>query len=180
MLGAVARDAGVERVVAGVGSTRSGADAAALSHAEARSSVEAAVLLPSLGDIVDPDTLGVYAVLLRLPRDELTARLYPHALRRLMEQDTGELVDTLETYLDCSGDTTRTAAQLRVHRSTLYYRLGRIESLGAINLRDGQQRLELHLGVKLPTATCRHFRHREDECGAGRAREPVIPGMLVG
>ena len=66
-----------------------------------------------------------------------------------MEQDTGELVDTLETYLDCSGDTTRTAAQLRVHRSTLYYRLGRIESLGAIDLRDGQQRLELHLGVKL-------------------------------
>lgn len=145
----VTRTAG-GRVVAGTGTVSTGPDAARRSHEEARAAAEAAALLPSLGDVVGPDDLGAYALLLALPRDLAGPELYPAALRRLLDHDPhGMLVDTLETYLDCCGDATRTAAALRVHRSTLYYRLGRIEAVAGTDLHDGRNRLALHLGVTL-------------------------------
>lgn len=55
---------------------------------------------------------------------------------------------TLEAYLDLAGDATATAARLRIHRTTLYYRLARIEEFTGADLRDGLQRLALHLAVK--------------------------------
>jgi hypothetical protein len=138
------------RVVVGLGGVTSGPDAPRRSADEARGVAEAAALLPHLGDVVAPEDLGVYAVLLALPRRAVTPELYPPALRRLLAHDAHEaLVDTLETYLDCCGDATRTATALRIHRSTLYYRLGRIESLAGVDLHDGGQRLALHLGVTL-------------------------------
>ncbi len=138
------------RVVVGLGGGATGPDAARDAAEEARRVADAATLLPALGDVVEPDDLGVYAVLLALPRHAATADLYPVGLRRLLDQDAHDgLVETLETYLDCCGDATRTATALRIHRSTLYYRLGRIESVAGIDLHDGGHRLALHLGVKL-------------------------------
>ncbi|MDN5915375.1 MAG: helix-turn-helix domain-containing protein [Pseudonocardia sp.] len=138
------------RVVAGVGPSLSGTDAAVRSYAGARTAAHAAALLPFLGTVLDEDSLGVYGVLLALPRHTLDEQMCPGALRRLAERDpAGTLTETLEAYLDCGGDATRTAAELAVHRSTLYYRLGRIESVSGTTLRDGHLRLALHLGVKL-------------------------------
>ena len=138
------------RVVVGLGGVTAGPDAARRSADEAGRVAQAAALLPALGDVVAPEDLGAYAVLLALPRHAAGPDLYPVALRRLLDHDAHEvLADTLETYLDCCGDATRTAAALRIHRSTLYYRLGRIESLAGIDLHDGGHRLALHLGVKL-------------------------------
>ena len=139
-----------ERVVVGIGSVASGPDAAFRSHDEAHRAAEAAVALPDLGDVVEPDDLGVYAVLLAIPRHLVGRNLYPTGLRRLLDHEVHEdLVDTLEAYLDRAGDATRTAAELHIHRSTFYYRLGRIESIAGVDLRDGTQRLALHLGLKL-------------------------------
>lgn len=141
---------GIDRVVVGLGAAGTGSDAALRSHEEARLVADAASALPSLGDVLDHEDLGVYAVLLAVPREALTSALYPAPLRRLLEQDANDtLVDTLETYLDCCGDATRTATALRIHRSTLYYRLGRIELVTGVVLNDGTQRLALHVGVKL-------------------------------
>jgi hypothetical protein len=136
------------RVVVGLGAVAEGPDAAYRSAGDSRRVADAATLLPGLGDVVGPDDLGAYAVLLALPREAATADLYPAGLRRLLERDPG-LVGTLETYLDCSGDATRTAAALHVHRSTLYYRLGRIATLAEVDLHDGDTRLALHLGLRL-------------------------------
>lgn len=138
------------RVVVGLGSVTTGPEAARDAAEEARRSADAAILLPALGDVVEPDDLGAYAVLLALPRHAASADLYPAGLRRLLAHDPNDsLVETLETYLDCCGDATRTATALRIHRSTLYYRLGRIESVAGIDLHDGGHRLALHLGTKL-------------------------------
>lgn len=142
-------DAGARPVV-GIGTPAPGADAPRHSCLEASVAAEAATLLPHLGDVVAHQDLGAYAVLLALPRHAVSADQLPESLRRLLAHDSKDsLVDTLETYLDCCGDSTRTAAELRIHRSTLYYRLGRIESIGGIDVHDGSQRLALHLGVKL-------------------------------
>jgi PucR C-terminal helix-turn-helix domain/GGDEF-like domain len=40
-------------------------------------------------------------------------------------------------------------AELQVHRTTLYYRLGRIEQISGLSLRDGRDRLLAHLALRL-------------------------------
>src|SRR6185369_12878481 len=56
------------------------------------------------------------------------------------------LTETAEVFLDCAGSAARAAAALRIHRQTLYYRLGRIEALTGLDLADGEDRLLLHTG----------------------------------
>ncbi|WSQ13271.1 helix-turn-helix domain-containing protein [Streptomyces sp. NBC_01231] len=138
----------------GFGSVVAHADDAALSYEQARLAAKAAVLLPELGDIVHWAALGPYSMLLKLPPGELKPSSCPLPLLRLIEQDPGgSLLSTLESYLDCAGDAARTAETLHVHRSTLYYRLGRIEAICDVDLRDGTARLTLHMGTKLVRLT---------------------------
>jgi sugar diacid utilization regulator len=138
------------RVVVGIGGEETGADGAATSHADATLAARAATLLPELGTVVSAESLGVYRLLLKLPPEELAEARYPAELRRLIDADSNDnLVDTLAEYLACGGDVTSASAALHVHRSTLYYRLGRIEEIAGVDLRDGSQRLWLHLGLKM-------------------------------
>jgi hypothetical protein len=58
------------------------------------------------------------------------------------------LLETLEAYLDLAGDVRATAARLRLHRSSLYYRLERLATVLDVDLADGLVRLDLHLAVK--------------------------------
>jgi DNA-binding PucR family transcriptional regulator len=58
------------------------------------------------------------------------------------------LLETLETYLDLAGDVQKVAARLRLHRSSLYYRLDRLTQLVAADLSDGMTRLDLHVALK--------------------------------
>jgi hypothetical protein len=58
------------------------------------------------------------------------------------------LLLTLETYLDLGGDAQRTSAQLNVHRTSLYYRLGRIAQVLRVDLTDGLVRTQLHVALK--------------------------------
>ena len=59
-----------------------------------------------------------------------------------------ELARTAEVYLDCAGQAGRTAAELGIHRQTLYYRLSRVEQLTGLDLDDGEDRLLLHMALK--------------------------------
>jgi hypothetical protein len=138
------------RVRVGVGSTQPGLEQAWTSHNQAHQALRAGRVLDDQGDLVEWDRLGVFSALLRLPPEELGPAHYPPPLLRLMEADrVGKLVTTLETYLDEAGDAVRTAARLHLHRTTLYYRLGKVEELTGVDLRSGQDRLTLHLGIKL-------------------------------
>lgn len=85
--------------------------------------------------------LGVYRI---LAAADLTGTEVHPGLARL----PASFVGTLEAYLDLAGDAAATAERLRIHRTTLYYRLARIEEFTGADLRDGLQRLALHLAVK--------------------------------
>ncbi|CUU58949.1 PucR C-terminal helix-turn-helix domain-containing protein [Parafrankia irregularis] len=134
----------------GLGPERPALREGAGSYREALETTRVARLVPSLGQTVFSDQLGVYGLLARLPLESLESSALPAGLRRLLAADrSGALVQTLETYLDLGGDPARTAARLVIHRTTLYYRLGRIVDLTGLDLRDGNDRLALHLGLKL-------------------------------
>ncbi len=73
----------------------------------------------------------------------------PLGLRHLLNGGHDQLVHTLETYLDHAGDVKATAAALWLHRTSLYYRLRRIEELAGVDLNRGEDRLLCHVALKL-------------------------------
>jgi len=136
------------RVVAGVGDPRRHLTAAPASYREALLAARVAAAVPSAGDVASWSRLGAYRALVQLPPGERCESCLDPRLLRLLEADV-ELARTVETYLDLGGDAGRTAGQLKVHRATLYYRLNKAQQLTGANLRDGGDRLALHLSFKL-------------------------------
>jgi len=94
--------------------------------------------------------LGPYRLIGQLPETVLAAESLPLGLFNLLRSDnSANLVETAERFLDCAGDKQRTARELGIHRTTLYYRLDRIEAVTGMDLAAGVDRLLLHLAVKL-------------------------------
>lgn len=121
------------------------------SYRQAERAAHVARVVGGLGRVAGSDHLGVYGLLVRIPPDELTADAMPPGLLRLLESGTkGEqLAATLEAFLDHAGDAQATAEQLFIHRTTLYYRLQRIEELTGAQMGRGEDRLAFHLGLKI-------------------------------
>ncbi|HJP73200.1 MAG TPA: helix-turn-helix domain-containing protein [Pseudonocardiaceae bacterium] len=135
------------RCVAGVGSTGDGLDHAAHSLRQARLARRAAEL-GLRGPVATWDSLGAYGPLLSIPPEQLTETTLPQELQRLLAVDPdGQLAATLRAYLDAAGNGPLAAMQLHIHRTTLYYRLGRIHELTGLEVADGSTRLALHLGL---------------------------------
>lgn len=130
--------------VLGVGRPRALAQAAA-SYREARHAAEVAARVPGFGPCASWTSLGVYRMLSTMP----AAELHPGLERLLRDPSHRSLVETLELYLDLAGNVVATAKALRLHRTSLYYRLQRVEELADTDLKNGDERLSLHLGLKL-------------------------------
>jgi len=96
-------------------------------------------------------TLGLLDWLYRLPPEAMSGNVYLAKVRTLAEHDAkanSDLVKTLEAYLEYGGALAEAAAAINVHRNTLLYRLGRIESITGVDLKDAGQRLNLHVALK--------------------------------
>jgi len=129
-------------------------DAAALEavHAEldsARYAAEVAAAVPAFGRAADRDELGSYAVFEYLPRDQAAAERICPGITALLTERTGMYEATIRAYLDCGGNAQQAAARLHIHRTTLYWRLARVTDLLAVDLSRGDDRLKLHLALKL-------------------------------
>mgnify|MGYP001055500078 CR=1 FL=1 len=147
---ALGSGAGLERVVVGVGEPQDELAQADRSYEQARQAAHVAASLPGLGPVADWSELGVYRALAQLSADQVgITLLHPGLVALLDDAENHSLAQTLETYLDLAGNAQATAKALRLHRATLYYRLQRIEDLTSADLKDGNDRLTLHLGLKL-------------------------------
>lgn len=94
--------------------------------------------------------LGADPLLLQLLDAEVPGR-WPgeDIVDRLVSGRGTTLLDTAEAFLDCAGDVRMAAVRLHVHRSTLYYRLRRVEDATALDLGSGPDRLVLQIAVRL-------------------------------
>lgn len=136
--------------VAGAGAPRAAAAELGASHAEARRAIGLGRRVPGLGPLVDWDAVGAWRTVATLAEQADAGTLVPASLRRLLASpDADTLVPTLESYLEHAGDARAAAAELFVHRSSLYHRLRRIEEVAEVELASGDARLELHLGLRL-------------------------------
>ncbi|MFJ7151670.1 PucR family transcriptional regulator [Streptomyces sp. NPDC100445] len=129
---------------AGIGEPRTGLAELAAVWQEARAAARAALAEPRFAPVAEWGRIGPYRLLTALPpeaaHDPVAGPLLAPAHR--------ELARTAEVYLDCAGQAGRTAAELGVHRQTLYYRLSRVEQLTGLDLDDGEDRLLLHMTLK--------------------------------
>jgi sugar diacid utilization regulator len=116
----------------------------------ARAAGRVAAAIGHEGPVVRWDELGAYRTVVGLLGDRDPGDLLPGSFRALLGSGDAEiLIATLERYLDLGGDARAAAEGLYIHRSSLYGRLHRIEEVAGVDLHCGEDRLELHLGVRL-------------------------------
>ncbi|MFL6144627.1 MAG: PucR family transcriptional regulator [Labedaea sp.] len=139
-------------VLVGVGRSRPELTGAADSYREAMHAAEVAARVPGFGPTAAWERLGIYRMLGAVPGTEL----HPGVELLLGEAAYAPLLKTLETYLDLAGSAVATSRALRLHRTSLYYRLQRVEKLTGTDLKDGGERLSLHLSLKLARLTGRY------------------------
>ncbi|GGV74258.1 transcriptional regulator [Streptomyces griseoloalbus] len=131
-------------VAAGIAAPRAGLADLGAAWEEASASARAALAEPRLGPVAQWASIGPFRLLTALP----PGAAHDPVVSPLLSPAHHELARTAEVYLDCAGQAGRTAAELGIHRQTLYYRLSRIEQLTGLDLDDGEDRLLLHMTLK--------------------------------
>ena len=141
-------------VAAGISRPATGLSNLRVSYREAK---DAAGIAYELGDR-DATTfygdLKLYQLLLALKERNLENlnQFYRDALGPLAEHDSrkqGDLIRTLSGFFEANGNLAKAAQELAVHRNTLVYRLERISELTKLDMSDSDNRLILHLALKI-------------------------------
>jgi GAF domain-containing protein len=104
------------------------------------------------GGVTHFNDLGVYRYLYKIARMDDLRDIYQDQVGRIASYDRRkgtDLLDTLETYLECAGNLTRTSNRLFVHRNTLIQRLERLQSLCEIDLQERGNWLTLQVAIKV-------------------------------
>lgn len=132
------------KAAAGVAGARTGLAELGAAWQEASAAARAVLAEPRLGPVAEWASIGPFRLLTSLPPDAA----HDPVVRTLLSPAHRELARTAEVFLDCAGQAGRTAAELGIHRQTLYYRLSRVEQLTGLDLDDGEDRLLLHMALK--------------------------------
>ncbi len=157
----VADETGVRPLPAGAGRAVPAGRARETFH-EARCALEARML----GVAVAPDgngngkgagplttyrDLGSFALLLSL-QDSDALRLFCESMLGPIQTDEGhyggELVRSLEAFIECNGQWEAAARQLFCHRHTLRYRMRKVEELTGRDLTSARDRIEFWLALR--------------------------------
>ncbi len=134
----------------GHGIVRSGPSEVATAAREAEQALSIGRRLFGADAVTAFKDLGLYRLLLALQALPELRSFQDEVLATLRQKDrTGALLKTLRAYLSTNGSPTDAAQRLHLHRNTVLYRLGRIEDLLRIDLRDSEVRLTLHLALKI-------------------------------
>lgn len=94
------------------------------------------------------DQMGSTALLPTLVDHVPEPFLIPEQFRRMLSEQTPEMLKLLEVYLECAGSAADTAQRLHLHRSSVYYNVGQFQKSTGWDLSDGNSRFYLHLWLK--------------------------------
>jgi len=120
--------------------------------AEASEALQMGQNLNHDGGVTHFNDLGVYRYLYKIARMDDLRDMYQDQVARIATYDRRkgtDLLDTLDTYLECAGNLTKTSNRLFVHRNTLIQRLERLQSLCDIDLQDRSNWLTLQVAIKV-------------------------------
>ena len=119
---------------------------------EARCALEATSLANGEApDVASHDDLGAFTLLLALQDDD-ALRAYSDGLLEPIERTEGEyggeLLRSLEAFIENNGNWERAARRLYCHRHTLRYRIRKVEELTGRDLGRATDRIELWLALR--------------------------------
>jgi PucR family transcriptional regulator, purine catabolism regulatory protein len=139
---------------AGLSRPSSGLMALREAYREAKDAVSIANELGDREQTTFYGDLKLFQLLLALKERNLDhlRRFYSETLGPLVEHDDrkqADLIRTLNGFFEANGNLAKAATDLDVHRNTLVYRLERIAELTGLNLDDADNRLILHLALKV-------------------------------
>ena len=139
--------AGISRPVVGLAALHD-------AYREARDAIKIAVELGDSEKSIFYGDLKLYRLLLALKDVNLDSLVHFHdeILAPLVKQDErkqSDLLRTLAGFFEANGNLAKAALDLSVHRNTLVYRLERISELTDMDLDDADNRLILHLALKI-------------------------------
>lgn len=120
--------------------------------AEATEALQMGQNLNRDGGVTHFNDLGVYRYLYKIARMDDLRDMYQDQVAHIATYDRRkgtDLLDTLETYLECAGNLTKTSNRLFVHRNTLIQRLERLQSLCEIDLQERSNWLTLQVAIKV-------------------------------
>ncbi len=145
-----AHQAGVP-VMAGAGRAVPAAEARRSLH-EARCALEARALgAVNGGALATYRDLGSFQLLLSLQDDD-ALRLFCDSILAPIEDSEGayggELMRSLEAFIECNGQWEAAARRLYCHRHTLRYRIRKIEELTGRDLGSARDRIEFWLALR--------------------------------
>ena len=123
----------------GVSSACLGAANFAIGFEEARKALDGAIVVLGRAGTLAFEDLGPYKYLLQVPPDSVARDRHCVALRALVAYDDehrSELLKTLEEYLRGRGRVAPTAERLYLHPNSLRQRLGRIETITGLCLKE--------------------------------------------
>lgn len=134
----------------GIGRPQRDLKQARRSYEEALRAAEVSRQVRIVGPVTPVESLGVFELLSYVPEEVLQSVLHP-GLRDLLEQQSpsDSFVQTLQVLLDNAGDVKTASEQLFVHRTSLYYRLRRIQELTGLDLSSGDDVLAAQLGLRI-------------------------------
>lgn len=115
-----------------------------LAYRQAQEALELGMRLFGAGRVVRFEDLGSYRFVPALIQCGLTAEVEYQQVSRLSD----DLLQTLEAYLDCGGNTALAAKRMFLHRNTLRQRLERISAEIEIDLGSPSRWLALQLAIK--------------------------------
>ena len=121
---------------------------------EARCALEARALAGTTngsGGLATYRDLGSFQLLLSLQDDE-ALRLFCDSILAPIEEGEGayggELLRSLEAFIECNGQWERAARRLYCHRHTLRYRIRRVEELTGRSLDSARDRIDFWLALR--------------------------------
>ena len=112
-----------------------------------------ATRVPQFRRAADWASLGVYAAFQHLYYDPSAPERICPGVSALLDQRAQTYRQTVRCYLECAAQAQQAAAQLHIHRTTLYWRLARAAEMVPLDLRRGEDRLKLHVALALADLT---------------------------
>jgi len=121
-------------------------------YTEAKEALEIGHFLNQGGSMTHFNTLGVYRYIYQFARTDTLHDRYQSQIVAIAEYDRrkkAKLLDTLEAYLECGGNTAKACIQLGIHRNTMLQRMERLQSLCTLDLEQYESRLPLLVALKV-------------------------------
>lgn len=100
--------------------------------------------------VVDCSKLGIFYALIKMHDKETLWTYIPDSLRRLYQNDVrknGELIDTLECFLNNNQSLKKTSQQMYIHYRTVSYRLQKITEISGMDFENAAEMLVVRNGL---------------------------------